>query len=205
MRIEKPDNHINERGITMGKSKGIKGTIVVIILVVLVAGYYFYLSNYREQTDETEITAVQDVLLRDLDTNYPPTPREVLKYYSNITKCLYNDKYTEEQLEQMADKLLELYDEELAENNPREQYIKDLKNDVSDFTKNGYSIVSYTTSSSTDVEEFTQDGRSCARLYCTYSVKSGANYTTSRQEFILRKETETGHWKILGFDLVNPE
>jgi LPS O-antigen subunit length determinant protein (WzzB/FepE family) len=189
----------------MAKSKGVKGTILIIVLMALVIGYYFYLSNYQKKTDETVVTAVQDVLLRDLDTNYPPTPREVLKYYSDITKCLYNEKYTEEQLEQMADKLLALYDEELAENNPRDEYIKDLKNDVSDFTKNGYSIVSYTTSTSTDVEEYTYDGRQCARLYCTYSVKSGADYKTSKQVFVLRKETETGHWKILGFELVNPE
>lgn len=65
--------------------------------------------------------------------------------------------------------------------------------------------MSYTVSKSTDVEEFTEDGRKCARMYCTYSVKSGANYVSSKQVFILRRETETGRWKILGFDLVDPE
>ncbi|MEZ3444173.1 MAG: hypothetical protein K1W30_03385 [Lachnospiraceae bacterium] len=188
----------------MGKAK--KG-IIIVILVALVGGYYFYLSNYngRNKDNETIVTAVQDVLLRNLDDDYPPTPREVLKYYSDITKCLYNEEYTEDQLEQMADKLLALYDAELAENNPRDQYLIDLKAEVKEFEENGYTIVNYTTSKSTDVEEFTEDGRKCARLYCTYSVKAGANYTSSRQVFILRKETETGRWKILGFELVNPE
>jgi hypothetical protein len=105
----------------------------------------------------------------------------------------------------MADKLLELYDEELAQNNPRDEYIASLKDEIKDFTDNSYSIVNYTVSSSTDVEEFTKDGRQCASLYCTYSVKSGSNYTSSKQEFILRKETGSGHWKILGFELVNQE
>lgn len=186
----------------MGKAKKV---IIVIILVALVGGYYFYLSNFHGKEEETIVTAVQDVLLRNLDDDYPPTPREVLKYYSDITKCLYNEEYTEEQLEQMADKLLALFDAELAENNPREQYIMDLKDEVKEFEENGYTIISYTTSKSTDVEEFTEGGRKCARLYCTYSVKAGANYTSSRQVFILRRETETGRWKILGFDLVNPE
>jgi flagellar basal body-associated protein FliL len=189
----------------MSKSKGIKGTILVIVLVVFVVGYYFYLSNREKKTQEETVTAVQDVLLKDLDTNYPPTPREVIKYYSDITKCLYNESYTDEQLEQMADKLLELYDEELAQNNPRDEYIASLKDEIKDFTDNSYSIVNYTVSSSTDVEEFTKDGRQCASLYCTYSVKSGSNYTSSKQEFILRKETGSGHWKILGFELVNQE
>lgn len=188
----------------MGKAK--KG-IIVLVLVALVGGYYFYLSNFHGKEEETIVTAVQDVLLRDLDDDYPPTPREVLKYYSDITKCLYNEDYTEEQLGQMADQLLALYDAELAANNPREQYLMDLKTEVKEFEENDYSIVSYTTSKSTDVEEFTENGRRCARMYCTYSVavKSGANYVTSKQVFILRKETETGRWKILGFDLVSPE
>ncbi|MDE6983891.1 MAG: hypothetical protein K2O99_05055 [Lachnospiraceae bacterium] len=186
----------------MGKAKK---AAIIIILVVLVGGYYFYLTNFRYAEGETVVTAVQDVLLKNLDNDYPPTPREVLKYYSDITKCLYNEDYTEQQLEQMADKLLALYDEELAANNPREQYIQDLKKDVTEFLQNGYSIVSYTTSKSTDVEEFSQDGRKCARMYCTYSVKTGADYKSSKQVFILRRETETGRWKILGFELVNPE
>jgi flagellar basal body-associated protein FliL len=189
----------------MGKSKGIKGTIMIIVLMALVVSYYFYLSNREKQAEETEITAVQNVILRDLDTNYPPTPREVVKYYSDITKCLYNEKYSDEQLEQMADKLLAIYDDELVENNPKDDYIKSLKDEIETFNKNSYSIVSYTVSTSTDVNEFTKDGRQCASLYCTYSVKSGSDYTASKQQFILRKETDTGHWKILGFELVNPE
>ena len=101
----------------MGK---VKVGIIIVILIAMVGGYYFYLSNFRDTDEETVVTEVQDVLLKNLDTDYPPTPRELLKYYSDITKCLYNEKYTEEQLEQMADKMLALYDAELAENNPRD-------------------------------------------------------------------------------------
>lgn len=186
----------------MGKKKIV---IVIGILVVLLGGYYFYLSNYKMPKEETELTKVQEVLLRNLATDYPPTPREVIKYYSEITKCLYNENYTEEQFEQMADKLLALYDSELAANNPREQYLVDLKKDVNDFLEKKYSIVKYTVSSSTDVESFTHEGRECAKLYCTYSIKSGADYKSSQQVFILRKDTNDGHWKIFGFDIVTPE
>jgi DNA-binding ferritin-like protein (Dps family) len=192
-------------GFTMNKSKGVKGTILIIVLIAFIVSYYFYLSNREKTAEENTVSAVQDVILRNLDNNYPPTPREVVKYYSDITKCLYNESYSDEELEQMADKLLELYDEELAENNPRDQYITSLKNDIADFTDNSYSIVNYSVSTSTDVEEFTKDGRQCAMLYCTYSVKNGSQYSSSKMEFILRKETSSGHWKILGFELVNPE
>ena len=136
----------------MGK---VKVGIIIVILIAMVGGYYFYLSNFRDTDEETVVTEVQDVLLKNLDTDYPPTPRELLKYYSDITKCLYNEKYTEEQLEQMADKMLALYDAELAENNPRDEYIKNLKKDVEDFLNSGYTISTYTTSRSTEVEEYT--------------------------------------------------
>lgn len=184
----------------MGKMKGV---IIAIVLVALVGGYYFYVSNVERTKEESTVSAVQDVLLRNLENDYPATPKELIKYYADITKCLYNESYTDEQLEQMADKMLELYDDELAENNPREQYIVDLKDDIKEFLDSNYSIVSYTTSSSTDVEEYTYEGRTCAKLYCTYSIKKGADYVSSKQIFVLRKETGTGHWKILGFDIVN--
>ena len=48
----------------MGKAKKV---IIIIIMVALVGGYYFYLSNFRGEQDEIIVTAVQDVLLRDLE------------------------------------------------------------------------------------------------------------------------------------------
>lgn len=185
----------------MGK---MKGTIIAIILIALVGGFYFYISNIGKEEDETTVTAVQNVLLRNLENDYPATPRELVRYYSEITKCLYNETYTDEQFEQMADKMLAIYDAELAENNPREQYLINLKADVKNFTDKNYTIATYTVSSSTDVQEYTHEGRRCASLYCTYSVKTGGvNYVSSKEIFILRKESDTGHWKIMGFEIVN--
>ena len=184
----------------MGK---LKGVIIAVVLVALVGGFYFYVSNIGKDNDDVVVSAVQNVLLRNLDNDYPATPKELVKYYGDITKCLYNENYSEEQLAQMADKMIALYDDELAENNPRDQYIVDLKAAVKDFSDKNYTIISYTTSSSTDVEEYTHEGRKCASLYCTYSTKTGADYVSSKQVFVLRKESGTGHWKILGFDIIN--
>ena len=116
----------------MGKKA--KPIIVIVIMALLVGGYYFYLSNKVESNESKEVvTAVQNVILKDLDKNYPPTPKEVVKYYSEISKCLYNEAYTDEQLEKMADKLLAIYDDELVANNPKEEYIKSLKKDIDKF------------------------------------------------------------------------
>lgn len=182
----------------MGKYKNV---IIIAIIIVLIAGYYFYLSNKEKEQEEIQVTAVQEVILKNLDTNYPPTVKEVVKYYSEISKCLYNEKYSDEQFAQMADKLLAIYDEELAANNPREQYLKDLKEEVKNFEKSNYTIVTYTPAASTEVDYYTVKGRECASIYCSYSIKKGAEYLTSVQIFVLRKDVSTGRWKILGFDI----
>ena len=70
------------------KLEGKKGFIIVIVLLILVVGYYFYLSNrdVEPKEEDVELTEAQELLLRDLERNYPPTPKEVVKYYFEITK-----------------------------------------------------------------------------------------------------------------------
>lgn len=192
-----------DKGENMGKTK-VRTIIIIVVAAMLAAGYYFYLSNKTpKEKEETQITAVQNILLKDLDTDYPPTPKEVVKLFSEISKCLLNEEYSDEQLEGMADQLLKIYDEELCLENPRDQYIKSLTSYVNDAKENGYAISTYTPSNSTDVEFFRKDGRECAKLYCTFTIRTGANYSSTRQVFVLRKETGTNHWKILGFDTEN--
>lgn len=180
----------------------VKGAIIMVGIVLLIGGYYFYLSNKGSEGTEDTVTAVQNVILRNLETDYPPSPKEVVKYYSELAKCLYNENYTDEQFSQMTDKLLAIYDDDLVANNPRDQYVKDLTDELDKFEKSGYTIASYEASAATDVDYYNHDGRECASLYCKYSIRSGGKLTTSQQEFVLRKDLETGHWKILGFELV---
>ena len=104
----------------MGK---IKGIIIATVMVVLIGGYFFYISNMDKKTEETTVTAVKEVILKNLDNSYPPTPKEVVKYYSDITKCLYNEEYSNEEFEQMADKLLAIYDDELAAEYAKKKHI----------------------------------------------------------------------------------
>ena len=61
----------------------------------------YYLVNLKIEKSKPQgyvtLTAVQEVLSRNLETNYPQTPKEVIKYYSEITQCFYNEEYTEEE------------------------------------------------------------------------------------------------------------
>ncbi len=186
----------------MKKSGGIKIVIIGAILAALVIGYYFHLANktQKQQEEVVESTQVQTALMRDLDKNYPPTPKEVVKYFNEITMCFYNEKYTDDELVQLAEKIQGIYDAELVANKPQEQYIEDLKNDIVEMKSNDRSVSSYQMPASTDVEFFSEDGNSCARLYCTYSIRQGTDMLQSRLVFILRQD-ENKRWKILGWDL----
>ena len=168
---------------------------------VLLAYYLIDLKIEKSKPqDYVALTAVQEVLSRNLDTNYPQTPKEVMKYYSEIPQCFYNEEYTEEEFNALAMQALKLYDYELAANKTEEQYLKDLKSEIQAFKENEYHLSSYATSSSTDVYDFTEDGYKFARLYCTYNMRVGTVIQPIEEIFLLRMDLE-GHWKIYGWDL----
>jgi len=165
----------------------------------------YYLINLKIEKSKPEdyvtLTPVQEVLSRDLQRNYPQTPKEVLKYYSEITQCFYNEEYTEEELEALAMKAVEMYDSELAANKDKETYLQDLKNEIRLFKEKDWHISSYATSASTDVFYFTEDGYDFARLYCTYNIRNGTVMQVLEERFLLRMD-EQGHWKIYGWEAV---
>lgn len=187
-------------------AQGIKGMIIMLVLLALILGYYAYLSNRskKDKSEEVVISAVQEVLMRDMEKNYPPTPKEVLKYYSELTQCFYNEELTEEELKDLGMRARELYDDELVANQTEEEYLSDLEFDVASFHSKGLTVFSFSTSSSTDVEEFTMDGRKWARLYCIYNLRQGSAMLSTQEVFLMRRD-EDGHWKIYGWDLVENE
>ena len=186
----------------MKKGSGLKSFIIILVMILIVAGYYYYLSNKsKPKTETTTLTEVDNVLLRDMDTNYPPSPKEVVKYYAAITKCFYDGNYSDEQLEQLANRARSLYDDELKATQTEEKYLEDLKFDIDSYQKKELTISSYSTSSSVDVEYKTTEQGNLASLYCLFNMREGKTMLNSNQVFLLRKDEE-GHWKILGWTLV---
>ena len=139
----------------MKKTQGTKGLIIAIVLILIVAGYYYYLSHREvEKTEEVTVSEAQELLLRDLDRNYPPTPKEVVKYFFDITTCLYNESLSEADVEALAMKVQELYDADLVIHNPKEEYFTELKSEIAAFRESNSQILNYSTSSSGDVDYF---------------------------------------------------
>lgn len=179
--------------------KGPKSAAVLAVMLITVFALYYYLVNKVErQTPETETTAVQDVLLKNLETDYPPTVREVIKYYNEIMSCYYSENPTDEELEKLAAKAMELYDAELANYQAGDLYLQDLKTEIASFAASGTVLSHVALSASTAVDYYTYNGRECAQIRCIYTMRQKTNLMTVKEIYVLRKD-DGGRWKILGW------
>ncbi len=129
---------------------------------------------------------------------YPATPREVIKLYNRILCCYYNEEYTEEEFRKLADQAIKLMDEELADNNPPEQYYQQVEAEVEAYRSAKRTINNASVCDTNDVEFQTIDGAECACVTASYFVRDDEGYSKTAQEYILRKDQE-GKWKILAF------
>ncbi len=190
------------------KKSTMKITIVFVLIVVLVVGYYAYLSGKsRDSGDDEKMTAAQLVLSRDMQKDYPPTVREVVKYYTEIQKCLYNEECTDEEVEQLGLRARELYDQELLDNNDEAANLLQLKTEVASFRSDQNKINSVSVASSLNVDSFSEDGYEFARIQCNYTILDKGKSTLSSTVYLLRRD-ENRHWKIYGWDWaknVNPQ
>ena len=179
--------------------------IVVVCVALLVGGYAYWMNhNSNASSENIELSKAQQLITKDLSKNYPATPREVVKIYNEIITCFYNEECTEAELEALVDMTLLLMDEELAVNNPKEDYLKKVKAEILAYEVAERTIVSYTLESSNEVEYGTIDGEESAVVQTSYFIKSDAEknpYSKTYQDYLLRKDAE-GKWKILGFEKV---
>lgn len=178
-------------------------TVVIILMIVAAVSYYAYLSNKsRASRAEATMTAVENTLSRKLDTNYPSTPKEVLKYYNEIQKCFYNEECTEEELEELILKVRELYDEELLEQNSLAAQTIQLKAEIQDYKDKKRTITSISLPSSANVVYDTVDGYEFAKIHCGYNVMEDGVNKPMTQVFLLRKD-ENRRWKIYGWKVLD--
>lgn len=187
------------------KKSAARGTVVVIIAILLVVGYYAYLSNKsRTSKEEAVLSYVETTLSRNLDSNYPPTPKEVLRYYNELQKCIYNEECTEEQMEALVLKLRELLDPDLLAQNSLAMHTIRLEQEVKEFKEQKRKITAMAVSSSANVIYDTVDGYECAKLNCDYNVMEDGKSNPTTQVFLLRKD-ENRKWKIYGWKIVGTE
>lgn len=177
-----------------------KITALFIFLLVLVVGYYAYLSGtHRTEQQEAVMSEVDTALSRDLDNDYPATPKEVIKYYNDLMKCFYNEECTAEELQDLGRKSLQLFDEELQENNDEDTYLIRLQGEVQNYKDSKRKITSVSLAPSTNVDYYSVDGFSFARISCGYTMTQNGKKTSTVMVYLLRRD-DNRRWKIYGWE-----
>lgn len=175
---------------------------LALLCTALVCGGFFLLkSKIRVHPDEgADLTAVEKIITRNLDENYPSTPREVVKFYNKIILNYYKEDYTEDQFDGMMTQARKLLDDKLLENNPSDSYKEAVKKEIANYKSRDREIRQSAVCDSGDVL-YTKDkenGDDLAYVTATYFVKEKKEFTRTYQMYVLRKNDE-GQWKILTY------
>ncbi len=190
------------------KSKKQKTMLTVFVMAILVVAaaiiFWQIIQNRHNQKELTKSKndEIQVILDKDFKDGYPGTPREVLKMYSRITSCLYNQSMSAQEQKALVEKMREMFDTELQQNNTLEEQLEDLKADIREYKKAKRSISSYMIDKNSSVVKQKIKGKQCASLYASYLIQEGNSYKKSNEQFLLRQD-EDGKWKILGWELVS--
>jgi hypothetical protein len=178
-------------------------TIAVMSMIAIVLiGFYFYW-NYRtkpvEEASLENMTKAQKLITKDLELYYPETPREVVKLFGNMINALY-DNVSDEDLEPLALKVRELYDEEFLAANPEEAYLTNLKADLAEWKKNKRRIATNFIVKKEDEQQSVMEGVNYSINYISFTIQEEGKFTET-WKVMLRQDSKK-KWKILGWQVV---
>ncbi len=186
----------------MNQKKTIKIIIGVLLMCVLVLCYYAYLSEKKLKEKETvELTEIDQLLLQNLDEDYPHSPRDVVNLYSRMITCVYNEKMEGEELTKMVKQMRKLYADEFANDaaNSEKQQINGIKKELEDHPdENDQKITNYVLQEASQVDIKDVDGEKTALVEATYTIRYGNDFSKVPQVYLLVQNSDE-QWKILGW------
>ncbi len=184
--------------------KYIKTGIAAAVVIAMIVGCYYYMTHRETKAaDDVEVTQLDQVLSRQLDQSYPPTPREVVKFYNRIIECMYGGDYDSDQFEKLTGQARKLMDEELLENNPDDTYKNQLIAEVASYDKESRKILQTSVCNSDEVRYKEIEGKKCAYVRAAYFMKEGeGSFFRTYQEYLLRQDKDK-NWKIVAYHITS--
>lgn len=181
---------------------GILGLVCVGVLII------FFVLNQKSEDGifvkkENTSTEVQNILEKDIERNYPATVREVVRLFSRISKCYYNESISETEFEQLLLLQRQLFDEEFLNHNPLESFANNLSLELEVIKKEKHTMISYRVQKQSSVTTWQSGENNFSSIIAGYTLKEGSEYKKTYEEFLLR-EDENGRWKIVGWRLTAP-
>jgi flagellar basal body-associated protein FliL len=192
-----------EKGST--SSAVIKSIVLVVLGAIVVLGLYFLFTRNKNTSNEETytITVVDEITTTNLEKNYPASARKVVELYAKTMQVLYRETYTDDQRDKMIEVIQGLMDDELLANNPN--FAQSIRNEVKERRQGDYSISAFVVQTK-EPEEVTVDGRKMCNVDCLFNLRHASNGTTANYyQFVLRRESANGNWKILGWTIKEGE
>lgn len=186
------------------KKNGVLGTVIfLVILAAVVVGGFFYITG-KKDPGKTEIAVnrtEKDILLDRTLTgkDYPATPREVLKLYCRLTKCIYNDELTDEEIRSLMRQIRKLYSAELLDANSEEEMYQYLLGEVKHYHDNKMSIHGYTVDAASRMRTINDSNGKHSVMNLYFTIREGNSFTKAYEEFALKEDEADGTWKIMGW------
>ena len=177
------------------------GIVMALLAVFIIGGFFLVRSiGFKNLELKKSKTEVEKLMELNLDDNYPGNAREVLKIYNRILKCCYNEELTDEQIKKLAEQNQKLFDEQLLEKNPLDQYVEKLKKDIKDYKDKKTTIANIAIQDLAEAEREERGGYKFCNLLVSYIVKDTKGLKTTNEKYYLR-EDDKGRWKILFWEL----
>lgn len=184
--------------------KKIGKPLIFTLTALAVIGLFYFFS--RREIDNNEKIGADNVITmlisRDLELNYPSTPKSVVALYSDIISVLYKEDCSEDQVEALAKQARGLFDEELLQLNEYEGYMDRLEAELKLYEDADRYISGYEIEDGYNIEYIKTKDDSYARVAVKYYVREGKDIKNVYEEYTLR-EDEEGNWKILYWELTD--
>lgn len=189
-----------------GNKKKITISIIVMLCVaVLVIGGYFFITNNAmnfgsgSNKSSSELEKLKE---KDLETQYPDSPDEVVKFYWRLNKCMYNEKMDDADFEALLKQVRLLYDEEFLneEENSYKTMLSNFKSERDSYQKKKNKIVHYAINPTKKTEYSEKDKKEYAIVHSYVTTKQKSETTNTNEKFLCKKD-DSGNWKIVGWEL----
>lgn len=179
--------------------------IVIMILVGLSVVYYYYLSTNSKSAGSKKkkvSSEIQKLINEDFDKNYPATPREVVDVFSRILTCYYEGKCSDDEIMSLVLQSRKLFDDELIDKNPLDEYVDNLKAEIDQYKAEGKKISTYIVEKNGEVDFKTFQSHYYSMVDCAYYIKGKSGTSRTMETYTLRKDSN-GKWKILYWSLID--
>ena len=171
--------------------------IMIAVAALIIAGFFILRDRAaKKQENKKSKNEVQKLIEMNLDENYPGNAREVLKIHNRLMKCYYNEELTETEIRKLSAQNYKLFDKELMEKNPYEDYLKRLIKDIANYKTLKITVINTSIQDFSEAEREVKGGYNFCNLLTSYFLKEESARKTVNHKFYLR-EDDDGKWKIL--------